>query len=142
MSNQQDQGKDQGINSKDFMIGSLIGGIVGASMALLFAPKTGKEFRNDLNQGANYVKDRAYEWKDIAYEKGSEWKDYARDNYSQLSQNVSEKSQELGDKVKETSKSIQDKFNKEDDPEETAEEVAQAIEEVSQQIENNNNKDN
>ncbi|MDC3415791.1 YtxH domain-containing protein [Aquibacillus salsiterrae] len=138
MSNQD----NQNINSKDFLIGSLIGGIVGASMALLFAPKSGKELRSNLNQSANYVKDRAYEWKDIAYEKGSEWKDVAKDNYSQLSETVSEKSHELGDKVKETSKSIQDRFTQEEDPEKAAEEVAQAIEAVSRELDEQQNYNN
>src|SRR5699024_11997693 len=63
------------INSKDFIIGTLIGGIVGAGVALFLAPKSGKELRGDLNQGAMQVKDRAYEWKDVAKEKGEDRKE-------------------------------------------------------------------
>src|SRR5690625_3499931 len=63
------------INSKDFIIGTLVGGIVGATVALLFAPKSGRDLRADLNEGATQVKEKASAWKDIAQEKGSEWKE-------------------------------------------------------------------
>src|SRR5690625_5561718 len=72
------------INSKDFIIGTLIGGMVGASVALLFAPKSGRELREDLNQGATQAKDMAYEWKDVAQEKGSELKEVAYDKGSEF----------------------------------------------------------
>ncbi len=137
MSNRDDQ--SQNINSKDFLIGSLIGGIVGASMALLFAPKSGKELRGDLNQGASYVRDRASEWKDVAYEKGSEWKDYAMETSTQLGQTFSEKSQDIGSRVKDATKNFQDKVTSENsDPEKAAEEVAQAIEKAAEEFENQN----
>ncbi len=35
-------------NSKDFIVGTILGGMVGAFTALLLAPKTGEEFRKDL----------------------------------------------------------------------------------------------
>src|SRR5690625_506984 len=94
------------INSKDFIIGTLIGGIVGAGVALFLAPKSGKELRGDLNQGAMQVKDRAYEWKDVAqdkgddlkekaYVKGSELKKKAVDQTSELTKTVSQKTKDL-----------------------------------------------
>lgn len=43
--------------SKGLLIGFLTGGIVGAALALLYAPKSGKELRKD-------IKDRADEWMD------------------------------------------------------------------------------
>ncbi|GAJ99426.1 YtxH domain-containing protein [Geomicrobium sp. JCM 19055] len=49
------------MNTKDFLIGTLIGGIVGASAALLFAPKSGKELRGDISEGASTAKDKTYE---------------------------------------------------------------------------------
>ena len=45
-------GNDNNMNTKDFVIGALIGGIVGAASALLLAPKSGKELRQDLNHQA------------------------------------------------------------------------------------------
>lgn len=47
-----------GINSKDFLIGTLIGGIIGATTALFLAPKSGKELRDDLNTQANALKEK------------------------------------------------------------------------------------
>ncbi len=47
------------INAKDFLIGSLIGGIVGAATALFLAPKSGKELRDDLNTHAGTLKEKA-----------------------------------------------------------------------------------
>ncbi|QGH35356.1 YtxH domain-containing protein [Gracilibacillus salitolerans] len=137
--NQYQNEENQNINSKDFLIGSLIGGIVGASLALIFAPKSGKELRGDLNQGAHYVKDRANEWKDVAYEKSGEWRDYAKEQSQQLGNTVSEKSQDLTSKLKETKATIQEKIAKDEDPEKAAEEVAQAIEEAAQAVEDENN---
>ncbi|WP_458412196.1 YtxH domain-containing protein [Schinkia sp. CFF1] len=53
MSNNQDQ-----INSKDFLIGTLIGGIVGASIALLWTPKSGRELRTSINEQAHIAKEK------------------------------------------------------------------------------------
>ncbi|SHN04671.1 YtxH domain-containing protein [Gracilibacillus kekensis] len=135
MTQHQNNEENQNINSKDFLIGSLIGGIVGASLALIFAPKSGKELRGDLNQGAHYVKDRANEWKDVAYEKSGEWRDYAKEQSQTIGQSVSEKSQDLSNKLKETKATIQEKMSKDEDPEKAAEEVAQAIEEAANAVE-------
>ncbi|CAM3511705.1 YtxH domain-containing protein [Marinicrinis lubricantis] len=36
------------MNGKDFLLGAVVGGIIGAAAALLLAPKTGKELRGDI----------------------------------------------------------------------------------------------
>jgi len=41
--------------NKSFLIGALVGGIVGSVSALLFAPKAGKELRKDIAVGAQQV---------------------------------------------------------------------------------------
>ncbi|WP_106766341.1 YtxH domain-containing protein [Paenibacillus faecalis] len=41
--------------SKGILIGALIGGIAGSVTALLFAPKAGKELRQDIADGARQV---------------------------------------------------------------------------------------
>lgn len=97
---------ENNINTKDFIIGTFVGTIVGASVALFFAPKSGRELRGDISQGAVQVKDRAEDWKEIAQEKGSDWKDKAfttsaeikkraMDTTSNLTKNVSQKTQDL-----------------------------------------------
>ncbi|KGX89149.1 hypothetical protein N784_02145 [Pontibacillus litoralis JSM 072002] len=123
------------MNSKDFLIGSLIGGIVGASVALLFAPKSGKEMRDDLNEGATQVRDRAMEWKDMAYDKGNEFSEKAKQTTADWSKNVSDKSQQLSDKVKSTVDGIKYKQEEwEEVAEDVAEEVAEAIEEAAEEL--------
>jgi gas vesicle protein len=42
-----------------FLLGALAGALVGAGVALLMAPKSGAQVRQDLNQGFSSVKDAA-----------------------------------------------------------------------------------
>ncbi len=46
---------DKSIN---MIVPFLVGGVVGAGLALLFAPKPGKEIRNDVKRLATTAKDR------------------------------------------------------------------------------------
>ena len=55
----------KGINST---VPFLVGGVVGAGLALLYAPKPGKEIRNDINRFATTTKDRVA----LAIDKGKE----------------------------------------------------------------------
>lgn len=47
--------------SKNFFIGTLVGGIVGSVAALLFAPKSGKELRGDISQQVQNVTEKTAE---------------------------------------------------------------------------------
>lgn len=80
---------DRDINSKDFLIGTLFGAIVGAATALLMAPKTGKELRSDLNQQTMSLR-----------EKGNEFASVARKKSSDLAKTVSEQSSQMAGKVR------------------------------------------
>ncbi len=60
-----------GINTKDFLIGGLIGAIVGSAAALLFAPKSGKELREDLNTQVDTIKEKATNGKMLLMKKVS-----------------------------------------------------------------------
>src|SRR5690625_7444077 len=59
-------------NNKEFLLGVLLGSIVGASLAFIFAPKSGRELRQDINKGTRRTFDKMDEWKDVAIEKGTE----------------------------------------------------------------------
>src|SRR5215212_3065434 len=72
----------------------LIGGGIGAVLALLFAPKSGTELRGDIadvtrkgidktREGARYVGDRAGEYYGAVREKAGDWVGTARDTASQ-----------------------------------------------------------
>ncbi|MGO4495892.1 YtxH domain-containing protein [Paenibacillus sp. 2RAB27] len=47
-----------GKKGKDLLIGAVVGGLVGAAAALLFAPKSGRELRSDIAEGATVVSDK------------------------------------------------------------------------------------
>ena len=50
-----------------FLLGALAGALVGAGVALLMAPKSGAETRQDLNSGYNSMRDAAARrYRDIA----------------------------------------------------------------------------
>jgi gas vesicle protein len=97
-------------SGKDFVVGAVIGAAVGAGLALLFAPKSGKELRGDINQGTVQVRDRASEWKDVAQAKGLEWKDIAQAKGQEWKEIASEKGSELKGKTKEITSNVQSKI--------------------------------
>ncbi|MFC7373344.1 YtxH domain-containing protein [Fictibacillus iocasae] len=92
---------NQGIDSKDFIIGALVGGIVGAASALLLAPKTGKELRGDLNEQAILLKDKGNEFSQLAIEKSNS-----------IVKTVSEQSNQVAGKVKELTTNIRRDIDK------------------------------
>lgn len=80
---------EETIHVKDFVIGALVGGIVGAAAALLLAPKAGSELRNDVAVQAVSLKDKSVEFSGSAKEKTA-----------QLSTQLKEQSTNLVEKVK------------------------------------------
>lgn len=76
-------------SSKDFIIGALVGGIIGAATALFLAPKSGKELRSDLNTHATTLKEKTATYTDTAKEKSGG-----------LTQQVKDQSSKVVDKVK------------------------------------------
>ncbi len=91
------------MNTKDFLIGTLIGGIVGATTALFLAPKSGKELRSDISDQAHLAKEKTAQLTNDVYEKGNEWVDIAKEKSTTLAKNVSDQSQQVVDKVKDLS---------------------------------------
>lgn len=75
---------------KDFLAGALLGGILGATTALLLAPKSGSELRQDISEKIQDLTENAQEISQNIQEKGenlannaraqaSHWVDHARD---------------------------------------------------------------
>lgn len=81
--------RDEEVNGKDFIIGVLIGGIIGAATALLLAPKSGTELRGNLSTQAGQLKEKTMDLSSSAKEKTT-----------QLSKQIQEQSGQLVDKVK------------------------------------------
>ncbi|WP_335871300.1 YtxH domain-containing protein [Bacillus sp. 2205SS5-2] len=85
-------------NSKDFMVGALIGTVIGAATALFLAPKAGKDLRNDVNTQATNLKVKTTEWKDTAVEKGNNFAEAAKDRTAVIKKSVQDSG--IVDKVK------------------------------------------
>ncbi|MGM7720819.1 YtxH domain-containing protein [uncultured Metabacillus sp.] len=112
-------------NNKDFLMGSLIGGLVGAAAALFLAPKSGKEIRENLGQQANVMRDRTGKFTSQTLEKGTGLANVAKEKTASLSQVVTEQSSQIMNKVRDitsASKGQSDVVQKE---------VAEALEQVS-----------
>ncbi|MGG1941230.1 YtxH domain-containing protein [Paenibacillus polymyxa] len=71
-------------NYKSFIRGALAGSIAGSVAALLFAPKSGRELRQDITGQARYVSDKGQE----------------------LAGKISDTSMEYTDKIKETASAV------------------------------------
>lgn len=52
------QVRESGGSVQSFLVGAMIGGAVGAAFALLYAPKRGKELREDISATVSDVSDR------------------------------------------------------------------------------------
>ena len=110
-SNKSIYGEESSVNMKDFIIGALVGGIVGAAAGLLLAPKAGSELRGDVAHQAVNIKEKSVE----------------------LSQQLKDQSTHLVDKVKsKTSKAptVFDDGTVSSEGEEPLDEVVSAVEEV------------
>lgn len=106
----------QNKSSKSFIVGAIVGGIVGAVTALLLAPKSGKEMREDLNAQATELKKRSLQLKDTAVEKGSEWISVAKEKSTELAKTVNKQSQKVVEKVKDFTQQIRANSEQEESP--------------------------
>jgi len=86
--------------SKDFLLGAIVGGVVGAAAALFLAPKPGKELLNDMNGHANSLKGKGIELSGTLKEKGSEYIAIAKEKTDQFTTAVSKQSSSVVDKMK------------------------------------------
>lgn len=115
---------DHGINTKDFLIGGLFGGVVGASVAFLLTPKSGREIRRNINQQARVAKYKTSDWTNQAVEKGSTIATTA-------AKSVSDQSTHIIDKVKTLSSSLR---NNMDQLTESADYLVDDLEGISEDI--------
>lgn len=59
-------------NAKGLLLGILTGGVIGAAIALLYAPKSGRELRNDIRLKKDELLDDTSEYLHIAKTKASD----------------------------------------------------------------------
>ena len=69
---------------RGFIAGLFAGGVIGASLALLYAPKSGKEFRADLKEKADHLIEDADEYLQAAQAKAGQIVSEAKKRSEQL----------------------------------------------------------
>ncbi|AIY05025.1 hypothetical protein Plano_1060 [Planococcus sp. PAMC 21323] len=79
---------EESSGGSNFLVGILVGGVIGAAAALFLAPKSGKEFQADLKTQATTLK-----------EKASQQADFSEDG-SGFAQQLKEQSSKVVEKVK------------------------------------------
>lgn len=90
----------EGASSKNFLVGAVIGGVVGAAAALLLAPKAGKELRDDLNHQVNQLVEKTNQLSDEVGEKSSELAAKTKEKTASISKAVVQQSKDLVNKAK------------------------------------------
>lgn len=108
------QCENENTGSKEFLLGAIIGGLVGAATALFLAPKSGKEIRKDINIQADHLKGKTSQLYDVAKVKGTELAEVAKEKSSTIGQVVTKQSNELISKVKTIKSSKADEGQEED----------------------------
>lgn len=83
-----------------FLVGALVGGVIGAAAALFLAPKTGQEMRENLSSQASQLKDKSIEIGAVAKDKTTELTSVAKLKTGELTKSIQEQSEQLVDKVK------------------------------------------
>jgi len=81
-----------------FLLGAVAGALVGASVALLMAPKSGDEMRSDLNASFNSLRDAA----------ARRYREMAERAGVQL-ENIEEKADQLADELESSARDALDK---------------------------------
>ncbi|WP_018665439.1 YtxH domain-containing protein [Heyndrickxia acidiproducens] len=101
MSNSEEQ-----MSTKDFLTGAIVGGVVGAAVALMLAPKSGKELRDDLNGQVENIKGKTGGWRELATEKSNQLASQAAEKTKQVRDFAVQKGSQFKDNVKQTTNQV------------------------------------
>jgi gas vesicle protein len=75
--------RDEGYSSGSVLLSFLLGGVVGAGLALLFAPQSGRETRQKIRDLTDEVKDKTTEYVKQAKEKAVSIVDEGKEYYDE-----------------------------------------------------------
>lgn len=128
-----EQTREQTVHVKEFLIGTFVGGLVGATTALLFAPKSGKDLRNEIQEQKDLLLNKTNQYRELVVEKGSELAAAAKEKTVALTDAVQSQSKDLLNKVKPLRAKNEDTPVQEEVP--TEEEVQQKLTETEQELE-------
>ncbi|MEO6655778.1 MAG: YtxH domain-containing protein [Pyrinomonadaceae bacterium] len=88
----------------------LVGGGIGAILALLFAPKSGEELRTDIADATRKGIEKSKETAAQLQEKAGDYYEVSREKASELYQTASDKAAELSEKAKSVAASTANPF--------------------------------
>jgi len=83
----------------DFLKGVLVGGLIGAALGILFAPKSGKETREDIAKKTEEFVTRAKDEYDRNLEKSKKAYDNMMAHFKSIQSEVKKKAEEVHDKL-------------------------------------------
>lgn len=89
----------------------LVGGAIGAVVALLFAPKSGKELREDIADATRQGLEKGKEAASMFGERAGEYYEVTREKASDLYHEAQDKVNGLGDRAKEAVASAKNPFS-------------------------------
>lgn len=89
----------------------LVGGAIGAIVALLFAPKSGKELREDIADATRQGLEKGKEAAAMFGERAGEYYEVTREKASEIFHDAQDKVSEMGDKAKEAVASAKNPFS-------------------------------
>ena len=87
-------------NKGDFAIGLLIGGALGAALALLYAPQSGSETRESLKKKGEELKDTTVDTYGKVRERATEVGGQLKDKTSTIASTVREKATDIASTVR------------------------------------------
>lgn len=95
---QEEEEEDE--SARDFLIGGLAGGIIGAAIGLLLAPKAGEELRHDLIERYEDVSGKTQAFAKKTHKKANKWLDLAKQVVDDLTEEAHDKSEDFVDRAK------------------------------------------
>lgn len=96
----QEEEEEEDGSTRDLLIGGLAGGIVGAAIGLLLAPKAGDELRHDLVETYDDMSDKTQAFAKTTRSKANKWLNLARQVVDDLSEEAQDKGEDLVEKAK------------------------------------------
>src|SRR5699024_6705138 len=98
-------------NNLSFVTGALIGSVVGAALALVFAPKSGREIRSDINVGTRQALDKVDDLRVDVQEKCAVYVDQAKVKGAELKEKSTVFTKQAVDSTTKFTKEITEKTN-------------------------------
>jgi gas vesicle protein len=90
---------DSASSASGIILSFLIGGITGAALAILFAPRSGRETRDLLQEKIREGTERSREFRDRMVEKGREVLDDAQDYVGQKKESLDKRRERLASAI-------------------------------------------